>query len=377
MKRISFLFFFFSMVFFSCILPTENNNMNNNLSRESLFSDTLNGKAVKLYMLKNKQGMSVEFSNYGATVLSINVPDRDGKVENLVLGYDNIGGYYAGKSYFGSIVGRFANRIANGKFIIDGVEYTAPLNNGKNTLHGGVNSIDKQVWDAKQTDSSIAFSIIIPDGENGYPGEVNLTVTYTLNENNEIVIDYNATTTKTTILNVSNHTYFNLSGDPSQTILEHMLQLYASRFTPVDSTLIPTGELKEVSNTAFDFTTTKQIGRDIEMNEEQIILGKGYDHNFVLNESAESIKPVAIVDEMSSGRRMEVFTTQPGVQFYSGNFLDGSQQGRGTSFQKRSGFCLETQFFPDSPNKPNFPSTILKPGETFTSKTIYRFSTFK
>ena len=377
MKRISFLFFFFSMVFFSCILPTENNNMNNNLSRESLFSDTLNGKAVHLYTLKNKQGMSVEFSNYGATVLSINVPDRDGKVENVVLGYDSIGGYYAGKSYFGSIVGRFANRIANGKFTIDGVEYTAPLNNGKNTLHGGVNSIDKQVWDAKQNDSSIAFSIIIPDGENGYPGEVNLTVTYTLNENNEIVIDYNATTTKTTILNVSNHTYFNLSGDPSQTILEHMLQLYASRFTPVDSTLIPTGEQKEVSNTAFDFTTTKQIGRDIEMNEEQIILGKGYDHNFVLNESAESIKPVAIVDEMSSGRRMEVYTTQPGVQFYSGNFLDGSQQGKGTSFQKRSGFCLETQFFPDSPNKPNFPSTILKPGETFTSKTIYRFSTFK
>jgi len=377
MKRISFLFFFFSMVFFSCILPTENNNMNNNLSRESLFSDTLNGKAVQLYTLKNKQGMSVEFSNYGATVLSINVPDRDGKVENVVLGYDNIGGYYAGKSYFGSIVGRFANRIANGKFTIDGVEYTAPLNNGKNTLHGGVNSIDKQVWNAKQNDSSIAFSIIIPDGENGYPGEVNLTVTYTLNENNEIVIDYNATTTKTTILNVSNHTYFNLTGDPSRTILEHMLQLYASRFTPVDSTLIPTGELKEVSNTAFDFTTTKQIGRDIEMNEEQIILGKGYDHNFVLNESTESIKPVAIVDEMSSGRRMEVYTTQPGVQFYSGNFLDGSQQGRGTSFQKRSGFCLETQFFPDSPNKPNFPSTILKPGETFTSKTIYRFSTFK
>jgi aldose 1-epimerase len=223
----------------------------------------------------------------------------------------------------------------------------------------------------------IAFSIIIPDGENGYPGEVNLTVAYTLNENNEIVIDYNATTTKKTILNVSNHTYFNLSGDPSQTILEHMLQLYASRFTPVDSTLIPTGELREVNNTAFDFTTSKQIGRDIEMNEEQIILGKGYDHNFVLNESAESLKPVAIVDEMSSGRRMEVYTTQPGVQFYSGNFLDGSQQGRGTSFQKRSGFCLETQFFPDSPNKPNFPSTILKPGETFTSKTIYRFSTFK
>jgi aldose 1-epimerase len=377
MKRISFLFFFFSMVFFSCILPTENNNMNNNLSRESLFSDTLNGKAVQLYTLKNKQGMSVEFSNYGATVLSINVPDRDGKVENVVLGYDNIGGYYAGKSYFGSIVGRFANRIANGKFTIDGVEYTAPLNNGKNTLHGGVNSIDKQVWNAKQNDSSIAFSIIIPDGENGYPGEVNLTVTYTLNENNEIVIDYNATTTKTTILNVSNHTYFNLTGDPSRTILEHMLQLYASRFTPVDSTLIPTGELKEVSNTAFDFTTTKQIGRDIEMNEEQIILGKGYDHNFVLNESTESIKPVAIVDEMSSGRRMEVYTTQPGVQFYSGNFLDGSHQGRGTSFQIRSGFCLETQFFPDSPNKPNFPSTILKPGETFTSKTIYRFSTFK
>lgn len=376
MKKAVLFILILPAVFFSCILPTENNNMNKEQSRASLFSDTLNGKQVNLYALQNKNGMLVEFSNYGATILSINVPDRNGKVENVVLGYDSIGGYYAGRSYFGSIVGRFANRIANGKFTIDGVEYTAPLNNGKNTLHGGINSIDKQVWDVTENNGSIVFSIVIPDGANGYPGEVKLSVKYTLTDENEILIDYLASTNKTTILNVSNHTYFNLKGDPSQTILSHVLQLYASKFTPVDSTLIPTGELRDVVNTAFDFTSPKPIGRDIDMNEEQIILGKGYDHNFVLNESKEKLRPVAVVSEEVSGRRMEVFTTQPGVQFYSGNFLDGSQQGRGTSFQKRSGFCLETQFFPDSPNKPNFPSTILRPDETFSSKTIYRFSTF-
>ena len=376
MKK-TFVFLFLSIVFFSCILPNENNHMSNIIDRDSLFSDSLNGKAVQLYTLKNKQGMSVEFSNYGATIIAINVPNRESKFENVVLGYDSIGGYYAGKSYFGSIVGRFANRIANGKFTIEGKEYSAPLNNGKNTLHGGINSIDKQVWDVQQKEGAIVFSILIPDGENGYPGNVNLSVSYSLTDQNEIVIDYLASTDKITILNVSNHSYFNLSGDPSQTILSHQVKLFASKFTPVDSTLIPTGELKDVKGTAFDFTTPKTIGRDIEMNEEQLVLGKGYDHNFVLDEGAEKLRPVAVVEEVNSGRKMEVFTTQPGVQFYSGNFLDGTQQGRGTSFQKRSGFCLETQFFPDSPNQPNFPTTILKPGETFSSKTIYRFSTFK
>ncbi len=376
MKK-AFVFLFLSIVFFSCILPNENNHMSNIIDRDSLFSDSLNGKAVQLYTLKNKQGMSVEFSNYGATIIAINVPNRESKFENVVLGYDSIAGYYAGKSYFGSIVGRFANRIANGKFTIEGKEYSAPLNNGKNTLHGGINSIDKQVWDVQQKEGAIVFSILIPDGENGYPGNVNLSVSYSLTDQNEIVIDYLASTDKTTILNVSNHSYFNLSGDPSQTILSHQVKLFASKFTPVDSTLIPTGELKDVKGTAFDFTTPKTIGRDIEMNEEQLVLGKGYDHNFVLDEGAEKLRPAAVVEEVNSGRKMEVFTTQPGVQFYSGNFLDGTQQGRGTSFQKRSGFCLETQFFPDSPNQPNFPTTILKPGETFSSKTIYRFSTFK
>ena len=362
----------------SCMLPDENKEITSSQQqRQSAFTDTLDGKAVNYYTLENKQGMKVEFSNYGATIIGIHVPDKSGLSENVVLGYDSIGGYYSGTSYFGCVVGRFANRIAKGKFSIEGKEYNAPINNGQNTLHGGVKSIDKQVWDARLINDGIVFSIKVEDGENGYPGELRLKVTYSLREDNSLVIDYQATTDKTTVINVTNHAYFNLTAKTNQSILAHSLMLNASKFTPVDSTLIPKGVHMDVANTPFDFTASKQIGKDIGVAHEQLLFGKGYDHNFVLTEAAKPLKLAAVVSEETSGRKMEVFTTQPGIQFYSGNFLDGTEKANGTAYQFRTGFCLETQHFPDSPNQPTFPSTLLKPGEKFESQTIYKFSTLK
>lgn len=361
----------------SCVVdPEKNNKTNADMEREKAFSDTLNGKKVQMFKLENKNGMSVEFSNYGATVLTIHVPNKEGKLENVLLSYDSAKDLFAGKSYFGCIVGRYANRIANGKFTIDGQPYAAPLNNGVNTLHGGVNSIDKQVWEARTMNDAISFSIKIKDGENGYPGNMTLKVIYSLRDDNSLVIDYEATTDKTTVINIANHAYFNLTGNPNNTILDHVLMINASRFTPVDSTLIPTGALQTVAGTPFDFTAAKPIGKDISADDQQIAYGLGYDHNFVLNTS-DVKTPAVVVTEKTSGRKLEVFTTEPGVQFYSGNFLNGTEKGRGSAYQYRTGFCLETQHFPDSPNQPAFPSTLLKPGETWKSQTIYRFSTIQ
>lgn len=362
----------------SCVLSNDEKQISaEDAARASAFSDSIEGKAVELYTLENKNGMKVEFTNFGATIVGIHVPDKNGKIENVALGYDSVSGYQLGTSYFGCIVGRYANRIAKGKYSIDGVEYNAPLNNGANTLHGGVNSIDKQVWTARKINDGISFSIKIPDGENGYPGNMTVKVVYSLREDNSLSIEYTATTDKTTVVNITNHAYFNLTGNPAQTILDHDLQLFADKFTPIDSTLIPTGELKAVKGTPFDFTAGKKMGAEVGANDEQITFGKGYDHNFVLNESKEALKPAAVVTEATTGRKLEVFTTEPGIQFYSGNFLDGTQQGRGVNYQFRTGFCLETQHFPNSPNQPSFPSTILKPGETWKSQTIYKFSTIK
>lgn len=369
---------FFALLLFgavSCVVPPANSTDQTDPERLNAFTDSLNQKKTMLYTLENKNGMRVELSNYGATIVSIKVPDRSGKIEEVTLGYDRIQAYRDGKSYFGCIAGRYANRIAKGKFVLEGTEYTLPLNNGPNSLHGGVNSIDKQVWETKLLNEAVRFSIIIPDGENGYPGEVKLSVLYSLREDNSLVIDYSGTTNKTTVLNPTNHAYFNLSGDPNKTILDHELMILADAFTPVDSTLIPTGVLQPVKGTAFDFTTSKPIGKDIAAAEEQIRIGLGYDHNFVLNKT-DPQTPAVVVKEKTSGRKLEVFTTEPGVQFYSGNFLDGSEKGNGTAYQYRTGFCLETQHFPDSPNQPSFPSTVLRPGETFISQTTYRFSTF-
>ncbi|MEY3947066.1 MAG: hypothetical protein RJB03_1772 [Bacteroidota bacterium] len=330
------------------------------------------GKEIGLFTLRNKNGMIVELTNYGATIVSINVPDKKGKVENVTLGYDDHAGLAAGGSYFGCVVGRYGNRIAKGTFKIDGAEYHAPLNNGVNTLHGGIKSIDKQVWKAKLMNDAVSFIITVPDGENGYPGNLKLKVVYSLREDNSLAIDYTATTDKATVINVTNHAYFNLSGDPTQKILDHELMIHADRFTPVDSTLIPTGELRAVKGTPFDFTQAKAIGKDIDATYEQLQFGGGYDHNFVLNER-DPQAPAVVVTDKKSGRKMEVFTTEPGVQFYTGNFLNGNEKGRGVAYQHRTGFCLETQHFPDSPNQPSFPTTLLKPGETFKSQTIYRF----
>ena len=360
--------------FSACVVsPSHREHAPLDQQRVSAFADTVNGKTVKLFTLRNKSGMAVEISNYGATLVSIHVPDKDGNDGNVLLGYDDIKGYYNGKSYFGCVVGRFANRIANATFKLDGKEYHLPQNDGLNSLHGGVNSIDKQVWDARIMNDAIRLTTVMKDGENGYPGNVKLTVVYSLRSDNSLVIDYSASTDKTTVLNISNHAYFNLSGDPSKTIMDHEIKINADAFTPVDSTLIPTGEIKKVSGTAFDFLSFKKIGQDIDQPDQQLIYGKGYDHNFVLN-TRDGKSPVVEVVEKISGRKMEVFTNQPGVQFYTGNFLNGSEKGRGLSFEHRTGFCLETQQFPDAPNQSNFPSTVLKPGEVWKSQTTYKFS---
>lgn len=363
--------------FSACVVsPSHREHAPLDQQRVSAFADTVNGKTVKLFTLRNKSGMAVEISNYGATLVSIHVPDQKGQDGNVLLGYDDIKGYYNGKSYFGCVVGRYANRIAKGAFELDGKQYQLPQNDGLNSLHGGVNSIDKQVWDARIMNDAIRLTTVMKDGENGYPGNVKLTVVYSLRSDNSLVIDYSASTDKTTVLNISNHAYFNLSGDPSKTILDHEIKINADAFTPVDSTLIPTGEIKKVSGTAFDFLSFKKIGQDIDQPDQQLIYGKGYDHNFVLN-TRDGKSPVVEVVEKISGRKMEVFTNQPGVQFYTGNFLNGSEKGRGLSFEHRTGFCLETQQFPDAPNQSNFPSTVLKPGEVWKSQTTYKFSVVK
>jgi aldose 1-epimerase len=361
----------------SCKLSKhENNNMDNkkNDSAQSRFTDTIDGKPVSLFMLTNKNGMEVSITNYGATVVSIRVADKSGQLDDVVLGHDSIQGYYKSRAYFGCVVGRFANRIANGKFKIDGNEYSLAQNNGPNTLHGGTKGFDKQVWVAKQNPGNLELSYTSKDGEEGYPGNLQVTITYTLTDQNELKIAYDASTDKSTIINLSNHSYFNLAGQGKGDILGHQLTLYADTFTPVDSTLIPTGEIRKVKGTAFDFTSPHTIGERIDAKEEQLIFGKGYDHNFVINGKAGELRPAARVSEASSGRVMEVFTTEPGVQFYCGNFLDGSEKGKGSVYNHRNGFCLETQQFPDSPNQPEFPSAILKPGEKFHSETVYKFS---
>lgn len=361
-----------SMAFFSCVItPDKMEHQPLDPARAGAFSS---GDSIRLYTLTNKNGMTVEFSNYGATIVAIHVPDKEGKVENVTLGYDDHAGLAGGKSYFGCVVGRYANRIAGASFKIGDKQYNVPQNDGPNSLHGGINSIDKQVWKVRVMNDALKFTRTMEDGENGYPGNMQVTVIYSLRDDNSLVIDYTATTDQETVLNLTNHAYFNLSGNPDQTILDHEIMINADTFTPVDSTLIPTGELRPVTGTAFDFKSPTAVGKKINLEDDQLRLGRGFDHNFVLNK-ANPENPAVVVTEPVSGRKMEVFTTEPGVQFYTGNFLNGTEKGRGTSFQHRTGFCLETQHFPDSPNQPSFPSTLLKPGETFRSQTIYRFST--
>ncbi|CAA9552602.1 MAG: Aldose 1-epimerase [uncultured Thermomicrobiales bacterium] len=342
------------------------------------------GASVDLYTLTNPNGMEVSIMTYGGIVQSIRVPDRDGEMANVALGFATLDEYVAGNPYFGSITGRYANRIARGTFTIDGETYRLALNNEENHLHGGEVGFDKVVWGAQavrnaENGVALRLSRISPDGEENYPGTLSVEVTYTLTNDNELRIDYSAATDAATHVNLTNHSYFNLGGEGTGSIYDHELELNAPNFTPVDATLIPTGEIAPVDGTPFDFTTAKPIGQDIRSDDEQIIIGRGYDHNWVLDrddpEDGEMILAARLSDP-ESGRVMEVSTTEPGIQFYSGNFLDGTTIGTsGRPYRQGDGLALETQHFPDSPNQPDFPSTLLEPDGEYTTTTVYAFST--
>jgi aldose 1-epimerase len=335
------------------------------------------GQAVTLYTLRNQQGMEVAITNFGATVVALKVPDRQGKLADVVLGYDDLPGYEHDKSFFGATIGRYGNRIAHGKFTLNGTTYTLAKNDGENHLHGGVKGFNKRVWTAKEVSTAQAPALQLTyrsqDGEEGYPGNLAVQVTYTLTADNALRIDYLATTDKPTVVNLTNHSYFNLAGQGD--ILQHQLRLHAGRFTPVGATLIPTGELRSVTGTPFDFTTATAIGARIHQDDQQLKFGRGYDHNFVLDGSPGTLRPAAEVYEPTSGRVMEVLTTEPGIQFYSGNFLDGTVTGKGgNKYPHRAAFCLETQHYPDSPNQSAFPTTVLNPGQQYKTTTVYKFS---
>lgn len=344
------------------------------------FRDSVDGQPTGLYILKNKNGASAAITNYGARLVSLLVPDKNGVLTDVVVGYDNIGNYlHQPETYFGAIVGRYGNRIAKGKFTLDGKTYTLAINNPPNTLHGGKKGFADVVWTARPlNDSAVALSYSAKDGEEGYPGKLDVTVTYTLTDSNALRIEYAATTDKPTVLNLTNHAYFNLNGQGSGTIYNHLLQLYADNYTPVDSTLIPTGKIEPVAGTPFDFRQPNAIGSRIgDSGNQQIRFGKGYDHNFVLDKhKGPGLNLAAKVQGDSSGIVMTVLTDQPGIQFYSGNFLNGTNPIKnGKQDEYRGAFCLETQHYPNSPNERSFPSTVLKPGEHYQSTTTYLFST--
>ena len=344
---------------------------------EQAFGKTANGTQVVLFTISNVNGMTVKIASYGGAVVSLTAPDRQGKFADVVLGMDTLPGYEKQTAFFGALIGRYGNRIGHAQFQLDGQTYKLPKNDGENTLHGGPKGFDKHVWKVRKAQgAAIELTYVSPDGDEGFPGTLTANVIYTLTARNELKIDYSATTDKDTVVNLTNHSYFNLAGAGAGDILNHRLTLYASRFTPVDAGLIPTGELLPVAGTPFDFTNSTPIGARIGQSDQQLQYGKGYDHNWVLNTSAaEPLTKAAEVYEPSSGRVMEVFTTEPGIQFYTGNFLDGSIHGKGGKvYPYRGALCLETQHFPDSPNKPDFPTTELKPGAAYSSTTVYRFS---
>jgi len=372
MKKNLLLSFTMVTVLLSSCSPTAKNK---EMVKKDVFGSH-NGKEVYLLTLTNKAGNVLRLTNFGAKINWIEVPDKNGKKENVTFGYDTFEETQKGDMSFGSVVGRYANRIAHAKFTLDGVVYNTPVNNGPNTLHGGPLGWHSVVWDTEiLKDSkfpSVKFSYVSPDMEEGFPGTVHASVTYTWTDNNEIVMDYVCTTDKKTIVNITNHAYFNLHGAGNGDILDHVLTLKASAFTPVDSVMIPTGEIRQVAGTPFDFNAPHAIGERIGENYDQLILGKGYDHNYILDNKDEVD---VTVYEPISGRMLEVITDQPGMQLYTGNFLDGKQIGHGGKvFNHRTGLCLESGHYPDSPNHPDFPTTVLNPGETLKTTTIYRFS---
>jgi aldose 1-epimerase len=342
---------------------------------ESDFETVIDGNSTQLFTLKNKNGMVVTLTNYGAKIVSVYAPDRSDNFADVVLGFKNIAEYQKYSASHGAVVGPFANRIANAKFTIDGVEYQLPANNGKNTLHSGPSSWYKKVWDSQKNNNSVVFSLKSPDGEFGFPGNKTAKVTYTLTDANELKIEYEVTTDKACHINLTNHSYFNLRGEGNGDILNHLVVINASKSTPVDSFMIPTGEIADIKGTPLDFSSPYRIGERIDAQHPQIQRAIGYDFNYVIDKKTDELDLVASAFEPESGRLMEVFTTEPGVQFYTGNHLRGFETGKsGVPYTKRTGFCLETQHFPDSPNKPQFPSTLVKAGDTFRSVTIYKFS---
>jgi aldose 1-epimerase len=339
------------------------------------FQSTINGKQTDLYVLKNHSGMTAAITNYGGRLVSVLVPDKSGAMKDVILGFDNVNDYTTGgDTYFGATIGRYGNRIAKGKFSIDGQAYTLATNNAPNSLHGGNVGFSRVVWDGKQlNDSTLQLTYLSKDMEEGFPGNLNTTVTYSLTGDNGLQIQYEATTDKKTVVNLTNHAFFNLNGIGSGTILQHQLQINADRFTPVDSTLIPTGKLQPVDGTPFDFRILTPIGARINEDNQQLKNGKGYDHNFVLNGIGMREAAMAVGDQ--SGIVMQVYTVEPGLQFYSGNFMQGQHTLlNGSKDEYRTAFCLETQHFPDSPNQPQFPTTLLEPGKTYKTTSVYKFS---
>lgn len=345
-----------------------------NAPSKSPWGKTSDG-TVEVYTLTNVHGVETRITTYGATLISLKAPDASGQLKNIVLGFDSLEPYLARVPYYGATVGRYANRIAKARFTLEGKTYQLAANDGPNSLHGGKRGFDKRIWKAEALPAAqgngVRFTYVSPAGEEGYPGELTAHALYRLDDNDNLEIEYSATTTAATPVNLANHAYFNLTGDPSTPVLDHLVTINADRFTPVDATLIPTGELRAVAGTPFDFRTPHTVGSRIGDQDEQLRLGHGYDHNFVLNKPASGVTLAAVVTEPKSGRSLEVRTTQPGLQFYTGNFMDGKPlAGGGSFYAHRTGLCLETQHFPDSPNQPSFPSTLLKPGQVYTEKTI-------
>jgi aldose 1-epimerase len=362
----------------ACFAQTQQKKGKRDVTKQA-FGKMPDGTPVELYTLTNTNGMQAGITTYGGAVVSLTAPDRNGKYADVVLGMDSLEGYRQQSAFLGALVGRYGNRIGHAGFTLDGKQYQLPKNDGENTLHGGPRGFDKRVWNAEPANRpdghGVQLTYVSKDGEEGFPGNLTARVVYILTDKNELKIEYSATTDKATVVNLTNHSYFNLAGQGEGDVLQHELTIYADRFTPVDAGLIPTGELKPVKGGPFDFTRPTAIGARIGQNDEQLKIGKGYDHNWVLNKGNGGLTKAAEIHEPKTGRVMEVWTTEPGMQFYTGNFLDGSIHGKGgKAYQQRGAFCTETQHYPDSPNKPAFPSTELKPGATYKTTTVFRFS---
>lgn len=373
--KVSTILVLLAVVIAGCTTSTKTDNM-----QATNVDSTGTGPVLQAIELSNQQGVRVGVTNFGARVISLWTPNQFGKQDNIILGYDSLEQYLTGNPYFGAAIGRYGNRIAGGTFELDGKAYQLAKNNGENALHGGPGGFHNVYWDMRKKEdvNAVEFNYHSKDGEEGYPGNLEVKMTYTLTDQNELIIDYQATTDQPTVINLTHHSFFNLAGEGSGDVLGHELMINADRFTPVNDQLIPTGEMKPVRGTPFDFTKPHLIGERIDGKDQQLTYGRGYDHNWVLNRTGDGLSLAAQVREPNTGRTLEVWTTEPGLQFYSGNFLDGSDKGfGGKAYEFRGAFCLEAQHFPDSPNHANFPTTLLRPGEVYSQQTVYKFGVDK